>query len=104
MDTNYGETLAIWDRIFNTYQAELEEEIPRYGVMKEVDSGNLYDTQVNEFIGLWNDVKSTKNIINKLKYLIMPPGWSHKGETISANVLRQEALLEIQKRRTANNV
>ena len=104
LDTNYGETLVIWDRMFNTYQVELDEETPRYGVMKEVASGNLYDTQFNEFIGLWKDIKSTKSIINKLKYLFMPPGWSHKGETISAKKLREEALLEIQKRRTYNNV
>jgi len=97
LDTNYGETLAIWDRIFGTYQEEIKEEKPTYGVLKEVDSGNLYDTQANEFLGLWKDIRSTKSILNKIKYIVMPPGWSPNGDTLMAKELRKEALLQIQK-------
>jgi len=64
--------------------------------MKEVDSGNLYESQTNEFTSLWKDIRSTKSIINKLNYLFMPPGWSHNGNNIMAKQLREEALLKIK--------
>jgi len=97
LDTNYGETFAIWDRLFNTYQQEISEEKPVYGVMKEVDSGNLYEVQTNEFVGLWRDIRAANSLVDKVKYIIMPPGWNHNGNSVLADELRKAALSKMEK-------
>jgi len=94
LDTNYGETLAIWDRLFGTYQKEIVSEKPVYGTLKDIDSENLYDSQSSEFIGLWTDIQSTDSFSDKIKYVFMPPGWNHKGTGVLAQQLRKEALFQ----------
>jgi len=96
LDTNYGETLAIWDRIFGTYQKEIASEIPVYGTKKKIDSENLFETQANGFIELWKDIKSAHRFTDKVKYIFMPPGWNHNGTGILAKQIRKEALLRQQ--------
>ena len=95
LDRNYGESLSIWDLLFNTYQNEIATEPPVYGTMKDIDSENLYDSQSNEFIALWEDIKSTSKFSEKIKYIIMPPGWNHIDGGTLANEIRSNALLEI---------
>jgi len=97
LDTNYGEALAIWDRIFRTYQSEVKSDKPVYGVMKEIDSGDLIESQFSEFRSLFKDIGSTKSIASKLKNLIMPPGWNPNGNSIFAVTLRNEAIMELDK-------
>ncbi len=95
LDRNYGETLSIWDRIFGTYQVELTAELPVYGVLKEVNSENLLETQTGEWKALWSDIKTANKLTDKLKYLFMPPGWNHVDGGILAHELRQKALKDL---------
>jgi sterol desaturase/sphingolipid hydroxylase (fatty acid hydroxylase superfamily) len=95
LDRNFGETFSIWDKIFNTYQPELASETPQYGIMKEVDSEDLFDTQANEFFALWKDIKSTNKLSDKLKYVFMPPGWNHIDGGTTAKKLRKVALEKV---------
>ena len=92
LDRNYGETLSIWDRFFGTYQNEIVSEPPDYGLIKHVDSEDLFDAQANEFLSLWKDIKSAERLSDKLKYLFMPPGWNHIDGGTLATQLRGNAL------------
>jgi len=94
LDRNYGEFLSVWDLLFNTYQKEIREEVPKYGTMKEIDSENLLDTQTNEFLSLWKDIKSAVKLSDKIKYIIKPPGWNHIDGGILANEIRNNSLLK----------
>ena len=39
---------------------------------------------------LKNDVKKAPTFIDKVKYILNPPGWSHDGSTKIAKVMQQE--------------
>jgi sterol desaturase/sphingolipid hydroxylase (fatty acid hydroxylase superfamily) len=88
MDTNYCNLLNIWDRIFKTYQPEIEEEKIVYGITRDVDPGNFSDAYFGEIVLLAKDVFQAPGIVNKVKYLFMPPGWSHSGEHKTVSALR----------------
>lgn len=47
LDKNYGEVLMIWDRIFGTYEPEVE--LPKYGVVDPVETANPLKIQVAGF-------------------------------------------------------
>jgi sterol desaturase/sphingolipid hydroxylase (fatty acid hydroxylase superfamily) len=58
IDKNYGSTLIIWDRMFNTFVEEDEE--PIYGLTKEVKSYNPVYLNFHEWIDIFRDVKNSK--------------------------------------------
>ncbi len=91
LDRNFGQTLSIWDRLFGTYQEELATEKPVYGVLKDIDSENLLDTQLAELKSLWNDIQSTDRMVDKVRYVFMPPGWNPQSEGTTAEDLRKAA-------------
>lgn len=92
LDTNYGLTFAIWDNLFRTYQHRVESEQPIYGLRKEIDSDSLVETQLDEWKSLWRDIRNAPRWSDKIKYMLMPPGWDHSGEGKTVAQMRREAL------------
>ncbi len=92
LDRNYGETFCIWDRIFKTFQTQLDDEKIQYGIMHDtLDSTNIWHVQFQLWKDLWFDVKSAPTLADKFKYLFMPPGWSHIDGGKKAKEFRNEA-------------
>lgn len=75
LDKNYAGTFIIWDRMFGTFVAEKQR--PIYGLTKPVTTNNVFRLQYFEYANIWRDMKSAPRLIDKIKYLVMPPGWSH---------------------------
>lgn len=92
IDTNYCNLLNFWDRIFGTYQEEDRNLHIQYGVTRPIRSGNFWDVYFGELINLTKDVIKAPGIINKLKYIFFPPGWSHTGVQKTAKSIRDEYL------------
>lgn len=92
IDTNYCNLLSIWDRAFGTFQPELREVKPEYGITRPTKPGSFWDFYVGEIVALWRDVAAAPGIKNKLAYLVMPPGWSHTGAHKTAKMVRAEYL------------
>ena len=92
IDTNYCNLLNFWDRIFGTYQEEDPNLNIQYGVTRPIRSGNFWDVYFGELINLAKDVIKAPGIINKLKYIFFPPGWSHTGVQKTAKSIRAEYL------------
>lgn len=91
LDKNMGMCLIIWDKMFGTFQEELEEEPVQYGLTKPLENPNHpVDIVFHEWKSLAKDFKKETSLGNKLKYLLMPPGWSHDGSTKMASELRKE--------------
>lgn len=88
LDRNHGGILIIWDRLFGTYQKELDEEPVVYGLTKNVESYNPLVIATHEYANIAHDVKRAPGFWNKLKYFFMPPGWSYNGATLTAKQLR----------------
>jgi sterol desaturase/sphingolipid hydroxylase (fatty acid hydroxylase superfamily) len=40
LDANYAGVLIIWDRMFGTFVPELDEDMPRYGIVKNIGTFN----------------------------------------------------------------
>ena len=90
LDKNHGGILIIWDRIFGTYQQIIPEVTPKYGILKDPHTYNPVLLNTHEFIGIWKDMKKSSSILNKLKYIFYPPGWSHDGSSKTAKELKHE--------------
>ncbi|MGF1558320.1 MAG: sterol desaturase family protein [Flavobacteriaceae bacterium] len=94
MDTNFCNLLNIWDRVFGTYQEEQPDIKPEYGITRKVNSGNFVDVYFGEIIALAKDVFHAPGIMNKLAYIVMPPGWSHTGEHKTSKIVRANYLAD----------
>jgi hypothetical protein len=96
LDTNYGEVLNIWDRIFKTFRPEKTNEKIIYGLTKQIDSGSFTETQFSGFKGLWKDMRHAPTFKDKFLYLIMPPGWNHEGKHEMVSVLKNRDAANMQ--------
>ncbi|MEM9546859.1 MAG: sterol desaturase family protein [Bacteroidota bacterium] len=75
IDKNYSQIFIVWDKFFGTFQEELADEKPVYGVKKQV---NTWNPILINFQHLWlliKDAWHTKSIKDKFKVFFMPTGW-----------------------------
>lgn len=73
LDKNYAGMLIIWDRLFGTFEPEIQR--PTYGLTKPVGTYNLLTLQYGEYANIVRDVRSASNWRAKLGYVFAPPGW-----------------------------
>lgn len=93
LDKNHAGILIIWDRIFGTFQLELKTEKVVYGLTENIDTNNLFKIAFHEWIALFKDVFNRKvSWLDKLKYMIKPPGWKNDGTGKMSSDLRKEWL------------
>lgn len=91
LDKNMGMCLIIWDKLFGTFQEELDSEPVKYGLTKPVENGNHpFRIIFHEWQHIGQDLKKKIPFTAKLKYLFMPPGWSHDGSTETAKEMRKK--------------
>ena len=89
LDRNHGGVLIVWDRLFGTFQEELPDHPPTYGLTRNLENSNPWNVLIHEYRGIWRDVLRAKRWPVRLRYLFGPPGWQHDGEDFSARALRQ---------------
>ena len=97
LDRNYAGVLIIWDRLFGTFQPELDEEPCRYGLVKNLGAFNILRVAFHEWIGIAQDIARQPR--HALGWLFGPPGWSPAGsrETSAAIKARWQATTEAKK-------
>jgi len=75
MDKNYAAIFIFWDKWFGTFQAELKETPPVYGVSRPV---NTWNPIIINFLHLWQIIKDAwyaKHWVDKFRIWFMPTGW-----------------------------
>jgi sterol desaturase/sphingolipid hydroxylase (fatty acid hydroxylase superfamily) len=87
LDRNYAGTFIIWDRMFGTFAAEVDEDKPRYGIVKQLGSFNLLWAVFHEWIGIARDVWAAP-WRHKLSYVWREPGWTHDGSRMTSDMIR----------------
>jgi sterol desaturase/sphingolipid hydroxylase (fatty acid hydroxylase superfamily) len=93
LDKNMGMVLIIWDRLFGTFQKEIKSDPVRYGLTTQLAHPyHLTNIVFHEWKNIFHDLHRKIPLSLKIKYLIMPPGWSHDGSTKTAKQLRRELL------------
>ncbi len=75
LDKNFAQIFIIWDKLFGTFQEELEEEPPVYGVKKPVRTWNPFLINFQHMWLVAKDSFRTKNIWDKIRIWFMPTGW-----------------------------
>ncbi|AFD07903.1 sterol desaturase family protein [Solitalea canadensis] len=90
LDKNMGMVFIIWDRLFGTFQEELDQEELRFGITKKPDEQGPVDLIFHEFSAIQKDIKKSTSFVDKLKYIFYPPGWSHDNSTQIASVMQKE--------------
>lgn len=75
LDKNYGQILIVWDRLFGTFQPELDHIEPVYGVKRPVRTWNPLLINFQHFRLLATDAWHARKWQDKLRLWIMPTGW-----------------------------
>ena len=75
IDKNLGAIFCVWDRWFGTFQEELDDEPPVYGVLKPVSTWNPILINFTHIWGLILDFFRTKSLKEKLILWFMPTGY-----------------------------
>jgi alkylglycerol monooxygenase len=75
IDKNYGGMLILWDRIFGTFQDELEQDPVVFGVRKPLANWNPFWANFQVYDYLLFDARHTKRWRDKLGVWLRRTGW-----------------------------
>jgi len=75
IDKNYGQILIIWDKLFGTFQEELKEAPPVYGITRPVQTWNPIKINFQHMSLMIRDAWRTKSWKDKLAVFYKPTGW-----------------------------
>jgi len=75
IDRNYGGILILWDRLFGTYQEELDDEPVLFGIRKPLQSWNPFWANLQVYRYLWFDAVNTRKWSDKLGIWFRRTGW-----------------------------
>jgi hypothetical protein len=73
MDKNYGAVFIIWDRLFGTFEKEVEK--PVYGLLHDLKSENILWVGFHEFVAIFKDLRKSKSFGEVMGILFNHPGW-----------------------------
>jgi len=90
LDRNHAGILIIWDRLFGTFIKEDPNEPIIYGITTNINTYNPLKIASHEFINLGKDIYKAPTFFNKLKYILLPPGWSHDESSMTADEMRAD--------------
>lgn len=75
LDKNYGQIFIFWDKWFGTYQEELADKPPVYGITRPVQTWNPIKINFMHLGLMIKDAWHTKNWRDKFRIWVMPTGW-----------------------------
>ena len=75
LDRNYGGMLVIWDRMFGSFQEELDSEPCVYGTRGALNSWDPLWANAEVYAGLARDTWRTPGWSDKVRIWFKPPGW-----------------------------
>ncbi len=92
LDANYAGTLIVWDRLFGTFVAEDTADRPNYGLVKDFDHYNPFLIFIHEYWGIFKDIiRPGLTPLQRLLYIVAPPGWSHDGSRLTSIDIKRQA-------------
>jgi alkylglycerol monooxygenase len=75
LDKNLGQIFIIWDKLFGSFQEELSDKPPVYGITRPAATWNPIKINYQHMWLLIKDAWRTKNVWDKLRIWFMPTGW-----------------------------
>jgi sterol desaturase/sphingolipid hydroxylase (fatty acid hydroxylase superfamily) len=93
LDRNYAGILIVWDRLFGTFEPEVEA--PVYGLTKDIETFDPVRIAFHEWAALARDVLRAPSWRTRLALVVQPPGWSPDGSTRTAREMRARAATDL---------
>ncbi len=75
IDKNYGQIFIIWDKMFGSFQPELKEVEPVYGIIRPAGTWNPVIINFKHLWQLIKDAWHAEKWLDKLRIWFMPTGW-----------------------------
>ena len=75
LDRNHSQIFIIWDKLFGTFQEELPNVPPVYGITRPADTWNPIKINFQHLWLLIKDAWRTESIKDKFRIWFMPTGW-----------------------------
>ncbi|MDN3655831.1 sterol desaturase family protein [Ferruginibacter paludis] len=75
IDKNYSQIFIFWDKLFGTFQEELPDVKPVYGITRPAQTWNPIRINFQHMWLLMKDAWHTKSFKDKLRIWFMPTGW-----------------------------
>jgi alkylglycerol monooxygenase len=75
IDKNFSEIFIVWDKWFGTFQEELPDVPPVYGITHPVRTWNPIKINFQHLFLLASDAWRTQNVLDKFRIWFMPTGW-----------------------------
>ena len=72
LDRNFGGMLIVWDRLFGSFEAEVER--PVYGLTKNIETFNPVRVAFHEYAAIGRDLRTTPGLRAKVGLLVSRPG------------------------------
>ncbi len=88
LDRNYGGVFIVWDRLFGSFEPEVEA--PRYGIMHDLEGFSPVEASLHEWRALGRDLRGARSVREGLGLLLRPPGWRADGAGLTARRIRDE--------------
>jgi alkylglycerol monooxygenase len=79
LDKNLGQIFIFWDMLFGTYQPELQNVKPVYGISRPANTWNPIKINFQHLFLLISDAWRTSNYLEKLTIWFKPTGWRPEG-------------------------
>ena len=76
LDINHGSILIIWDKLFGTFEPEVERV--RYGLTRNIESFNIATIATHEWQDIAKDIGSAPTWSDRLSFLLRGPGWAYE--------------------------
>ena len=76
LDKNHGGILILWDRMFGSFEPEVEPVV--YGLVKNIESFNVWTIFVHEVVAIARDARRAPSWGDKLRCVFANPGWKPK--------------------------
>jgi sterol desaturase/sphingolipid hydroxylase (fatty acid hydroxylase superfamily) len=73
LDRNYGGILIVWDRLFGTFEPEVEA--PAYGLTKNIATFHPVRIAFHEWVAIARDALRPAPLGERLARVFGPPGW-----------------------------
>lgn len=75
IDKNYGQIFILWDKLFGTFQPEVKDIPPVYGVKRPVHTWNPFLIGIQHVWQILKDAIHTRHWKDKLTIWFKPTGW-----------------------------
>ena len=100
LDKNYGQIFIFWDKWFGTFQEELADVTPVYGITRPVQTWNPIKINFMHIGLMIKDAWRTRNIKDKLRIWFMPTGWRPADVAAQYPVYKIENVYQFEKYNT----